>query len=158
MDGEALQSGPSGRRRRGMKGIPVRGGRRCATKNKKKQTENSQQNHVPTAPRAREAAKRLMIHQADSLDWSFTTCQVWRFFFFPFLSPSHRPASIPFAKPPQLECVRVDSSVPINHSNSLLTHTRTFSLAQSKTCRRLWHRTRSVECERPTQPQRHERS
>lgn len=37
-----------------------------------------------------------------------------------------------------------------------LAHVRT--RARPKTCRRLWLRTRSVECERPTQPERHERS
>lgn len=63
---------------------------------------------------------------------------------FSSLGLPHRTSSLPFTNPPQLECVRMDS-VLINHSySSQLVHKHT--LAQSKTCRRLWPNTQLLEC------------
>lgn len=78
---------------------------------------------------------------SDNAAKSFAGEAIWPVRF-PGTPPSNQQP--PFHKPPQLECVRMDS-VLINHSySSQPVHKHT--LTQSKTCRRLWPNTQLLEC------------
>lgn len=89
-----------------------------------KKNTNTQRNRVPNALRAR---SRQEINDSSSgrprLEfYDLSSVPLLLFFFSLSLSagPSHPhphppPLTLPLAKPPQLECVRVDGSVPINH-------------------------------------------